>query len=198
MNRLVDSLGIDPSPRIANIELQILNHDPALRQHPLESNGISATPSILVTDQTAAAPATGSATPPPSSDADDADRSRHAFMRRPDAGEALTGRANELRELERLGHSLQAGGSGIAIITGEAGIGKSALLATAAGRISSHGARVVRSAGTDFAAPKFWIWRQVITELGRCEQGPSGGSTGLEQLAMLGPTVADAAGLEPV
>jgi DNA-binding CsgD family transcriptional regulator len=60
---------------------------------------------------------------------------------------ALTDRLSERRALDRLVGAVQAGESGVLVLRGEPGVGKSVLLDYLAGRASGSGCRVARAAG---------------------------------------------------
>src|SRR5947199_1150785 len=60
-----------------------------------------------------------------------------------------------------------AGAGGLLLVTGEPGIGKSALLAEQARRAATADVRVLRGAGWGGSgAPPFWLWTQVVRGLG--------------------------------
>lgn len=61
----------------------------------------------------------------------------------------LIGREREREKLERLVQQAQAGHGGAVVVRGEAGVGKSALLAGAADRAETTGARVLRARGVE-------------------------------------------------
>lgn len=60
---------------------------------------------------------------------------------------ALTGRRTERQELDRLVGAVRAGESGVLVVRGDPGVGKTVLLDHLAGRASSSGCRVVRAVG---------------------------------------------------
>ena len=67
------------------------------------------------------------------------------YSRRPERVAQLTGRSSELSVLDRLVDAVRAGQSQVLVISGEPGVGKTALLDYLAGRAS--GCRVERAAG---------------------------------------------------
>src|SRR6516164_3170741 len=66
---------------------------------------------------------------------------------RPESVAQLTGRSSELNVLDRLIDTVRAGHSRVLVVSGEPGVGKTALLDYLAGRGSGTGCRVARSAG---------------------------------------------------
>src|SRR4051794_29885613 len=64
-------------------------------------------------------------------------------------GCALAGRVAERRALGELLDALDAGGGGAAVLRGEAGIGKTALLTDLADRAGARGHRVARGRATE-------------------------------------------------
>ncbi len=169
--RLVDSLGIDPSPRIANIELQILNHDPRLREHRPDPGP------ARITGQW--------------------------FLRRPKDRTTIFGRHEELSEIAALRERLDNGRLAVAVITGEPGAGKTALMTEAARMLASGEVPVTKAVGTEFAAPKFWLWRQVVADRANRRLGPPVADDPRKQarfapLQTLGPNIEGALGLSPV
>src|ERR687890_2136539 len=60
-----------------------------------------------------------------------------------------------------------AGTGAVLLVTGEPGIGKSALLAEVSRDATSRGARVLRGVGWNGAgAPPYWLWTQVLRGIG--------------------------------
>ncbi|MDH3294844.1 MAG: winged helix-turn-helix domain-containing protein, partial [Acidimicrobiia bacterium] len=186
--RLVDSLGIDPSPHINNIELQILTHDPALREQPAPpprspSTGAAHPSPVEVTD-----PGSTNGPRPPSEPTHEiATAERSPLLRRPGDDQLLFGRQGEFGELQRLGQRLDRKLMAVAVVTGEPGVGKTVLLERAAIELAGNGGRIVRCAGTDFAGPKFWLWRQLIDDLVVEPSTP-----------LQSPAISDTTGLEPL
>jgi hypothetical protein len=75
----------------------------------------------------------------------------------------LVGRARPLRELEAALRDAVAGRGALALVTGEAGIGKSRLAAELAARAPTLGARVVWASCWDGGgAPAYWPWVQAL------------------------------------
>ncbi|MDH4276658.1 MAG: AAA family ATPase [Acidimicrobiia bacterium] len=211
--RLVDSLGIDPSPRIANIELQILNHDPQLREHRPDP-GPSPGPSSRgnggygsdVLDGIDGANPGGRALGHDDLGTPAGTRSARItgqwFLRRPTDGATIFGRHEELAEIAALRDRLDDGRLAVAVITGEPGVGKTALMTEAARRLASDRVPVTTAVGTEFAAPKFWLWRQVVADLANRKLGPAVADSPRDQarfapLHALGPNIEGALGLAP-
>ena len=79
------------------------------------------------------------------------------------SGQRLVGRAKPLRELEAALRDAVAGRGALALVTGEAGIGKSRLAAELAARAPALGARVVWASCWDGGgAPAYWPWVQAL------------------------------------
>ncbi len=214
--RLIDSLGIDPSPRIANIELQILNHDPELRDHRPDP-GPSPGPSSVGGGFGAEA----------LDDIEGGLHGRHAsdrgldrrgrqneagtrsaritgqwFLKRPTDGTTVFGRQEELAEIVALRERLDDGRLAVAVVTGEPGVGKTAVMAEAARLLGADQVQVTKAVGTEFAAPKFWLWRQIVADLANRRIGPTVAGKPREQarfapLHALGPNIEGALGLDP-
>lgn len=82
------------------------------------------------------------------------------------AGASLLGREREQALIaERLDQFVREGRGGVLIIEGEAGIGKSALLAWARTLAATSGATVLAGAGSAVDAPFYHAWRAVFADL---------------------------------
>jgi hypothetical protein len=78
----------------------------------------------------------------------------------------IVGRDDVQARLRAVVDTALAGGSAAILLAGEAGIGKSALLAAAGTDADARGAQVARAWGwPGEGAPAFWLWRQVLREL---------------------------------
>src|SRR5215472_11151520 len=91
-------------------------------------------------------------------------------------GETLFGRAAELRELYDAALRAAASRRGwVGLIGGEPGIGKTRLVAECADRLGRDGfGRAWVSCPEDDAAPPFWVWDQLLGQLGAGDAGRSG------------------------
>ena len=78
-----------------------------------------------------------------------------------------------------------AGTGAVLLVTGEPGIGKSALLAEVSRDAASRGARVLRGVGWNGAgAPPYWLWTQVLRGIGT---GPEPVALGEASRLLAGP-----------
>lgn len=74
---------------------------------------------------------------------------------------SLLGRGDELERLRR--HLTDDVAVPIAVVTGEAGIGKTSVATAVADELSAEGWRVLWARGTsDGGAPPFWLWQQAL------------------------------------
>ena len=81
-------------------------------------------------------------------------------------GAGLVGRDQLLAQLRRAAQDAAAGRGGLVLLTGEAGIGKTALAAAAAADAEGRGARVAWGWGWQgVGAPAYWPWVQVLRSL---------------------------------
>jgi tetratricopeptide (TPR) repeat protein len=97
----------------------------------------------------------------------------------------FVGRADELRRLDALGAAAAAGHGGLAVVSGEPGIGKTRLCGEVARRAFGSGLRVVTArCWADGGAPALWPWQPILSEL--CGDGaaglldPDGGAPGVD------------------
>jgi DNA-binding SARP family transcriptional activator len=134
--RLAGELGIDPSAQVRELETGILRQAPELAGPP-------AAVSIGVAVEAGVPAAAGEA-----------------------AASGLVGRDAALAVLTGAVDRLLAGHGGAAIVSGEAGIGKSELAAAARRYAAAHGAAVAvgRCHEADLA-PAFWPWLPVLRQL---------------------------------
>ncbi|MFI6425788.1 AfsR/SARP family transcriptional regulator [Promicromonospora sp. NPDC050880] len=118
--RLADELGSDPGPDLQELYQRILRHDPGLAVADPAAASAPAGPG----DLTATGPVPG----------EPADRPRPAQL--PLDVAAFTGRAGDLRRLDDLLTGLTA--AGVAVISGTAGVGKTALAVHWAHRVADR------------------------------------------------------------
>ena len=85
---------------------------------------------------------------------------------------AFVGRSTALRELEDVLDGVVAGHGGTALVSGDAGIGKTRLVTELAAVAARRGARVLwgRCHEADFS-PAYWPWLPVLRELGPARPG---------------------------
>lgn len=167
---LVEHVGVEPGPRLVDLERRVVAQDPSLAWQPLvDATTAARTPPtakeppppirgpVAGSDRTGepGAPVGGDGAPGEVSerhDRDDAD---------------FVGRDRPLAALHRALDDLRAGTGGLVLVHGEAGIGKTRLVEVALRRITGDdGADVVwgRSVEGDFA-PGYWPWTQALGEL---------------------------------
>jgi hypothetical protein len=81
-------------------------------------------------------------------------------------GARFVGRTVELARLESAAATLHEGRGAFVVITGEPGIGKTALASSFAERVRCRGVRVLWGRAWEWGgAPPFWPWRQVVRGL---------------------------------
>jgi DNA-binding SARP family transcriptional activator len=114
--KLADELGVDPGPALRDLETAILRHDPALvlpDARPAELGVVAPESSV-------------------------ADTLFEAARRVP-----IVGRGDELERLEHLWRVVREGGRHVVVVCGEAGIGKTRLVAELADRARAEGAAIL-------------------------------------------------------
>ncbi|MFI7587001.1 BTAD domain-containing putative transcriptional regulator [Spongisporangium articulatum] len=134
---LADELGIDPSPQLRALEEAMLRQDPDLAasgpvDRPPSSGPPSGPPSDASSNSKTAAPADG-----------------------------FVGRDEPLAELDRAWTSARAGRGRVVVISGEPGIGKTALVEAFLARHPAATARWGRWPQTP-GVPPYWAWQQVV------------------------------------
>ncbi|HEY7199345.1 MAG TPA: BTAD domain-containing putative transcriptional regulator, partial [Candidatus Dormibacteraeota bacterium] len=149
---LAGELGLDPGPALVELEDAILAQRMEMLAEAMSGgdNAASATP---VTE--ARAPVVEAAA----------------------AREVFVGRRAELAALEATAGAVRGGGSRVVLVTGEAGVGKSSLLARAARTLDADGwlVAVGRCPEAD-GAPPAWAWVEALRELaGRAPPGELAG-----------------------
>lgn len=180
-SRLVEQLGISPSPSIEAVELQILNHDvrlvpaveppamptvrPSTARDPLDSevgtgpNGATPVELLNVTGEPSAAITADippmlewPVRPGPPAPADD-------LLVTP------FGRQEELRSLQSVGRRLAVGVSANAIITGEQGIGKTTVVQSVATGLADQGVVIAWSRSVGEHMTPYWAMAQAVLSL---------------------------------
>jgi hypothetical protein len=141
---LDDELGIDPGPALTELEDAILQQRTDLLRAAL------APPASAPASHRAEVAATSEVIEPR------------------DSGEVFIGREMELAALSAAAQAAGRGPGGLVLVTGEAGVGKSALLAIARGRLTAAGwLTVAGSCPETNGAPPAWAWVQALRELAR-------------------------------
>lgn len=144
--RLTEELGLDPSPAFGALAGQLLRHDPILD-----------------------APTSTAAQPPPTGGTvgHEAPERTSATPRWAEVlAHDLVGRRAERDRLAAAVDHLADGTGGLVTVAGEAGIGKSSLLAEAALRAADQGAIVALGRCSETpGAPPFWPWTQVLEDV---------------------------------
>jgi DNA-binding SARP family transcriptional activator len=104
------------------------------------------------------------------------------------ARERLVGRTEELDAMTASFSDARAGRGGLILVTGDGGIGKSALARAVCGDATSAGMAVAWATHpTDIQTPLMWTWIQILRQL-----GTDLGEPGREELRRTAPGVVDA------
>ena len=103
----------------------------------------------------------------------------------------LFGRAAELRTLMAAWTAARAGRGRVVLVTGEAGIGKTRLVAELARRADNAGARIAVGAGVDVGgeAP-LAVWQELVPQLARTVPPPPEPANWAAELGRLSPDIA--------
>jgi len=105
-------------------------------------------------------------------------------------GPPLIGRDRDLAELTALWETVRGGAGGVAVIGGEAGIGKTRLALELVARARSAGARAARCTAADLGgAPPFAPWVELLAGLARELEPPPAEAQWPEELARLAPSL---------
>ncbi|MEV0315423.1 ATP-binding protein [Nonomuraea fuscirosea] len=156
-DRLAEELGIDPGPALRAAHLRVLTQSPA---SPMTESAGSAA-SAPSAGSAASAPSAGSAASAAS--AGSAGSAGGRAPARPAAG--LVGRAEELGVLRQAIEAALTGRTGLAVVEGEPGSGKTRLLEEAAADAADrHGALVAWASCLEGdGTPSMWPWEQALT-----------------------------------
>lgn len=147
-DRLDEDLGIDPGPRLQELHAAVLRQDPSLAA-PVPATA-APSPATTSAATTSAAPAAAAGCPAGGPD------------------DELIGRADEVAVLDAALAGALAGSGSLLLVSGAAGIGKSAVLDALARRAAAAGAVVARGVAVDCAPPPAYLpWVQVLRELVR-------------------------------
>jgi DNA-binding SARP family transcriptional activator/tetratricopeptide (TPR) repeat protein len=113
------------------------------------------------------------------------------FPAGPVAARPLFGRAAELRALMAAWAAARAGHGRVVLVTGEAGMGKTRLVAELARRADNAGARIAVGAGVDVGgeAP-LAVWQELVPQLARTVSAPPERADWPAELGRLAPEVA--------
>ncbi|MFZ6005246.1 MAG: ATP-binding protein [Actinomycetota bacterium] len=84
--------------------------------------------------------------------------------------EGLVGRTRELAQIDALLDSVAGGNASIVVVTGEAGVGKTALLDAAARRADDRGFAVAIGRCSASESPPYWPWPRVLRRLGGSDE----------------------------
>ncbi len=161
--RLAGELGLDPGPALRRLEEAILTQDPAL-------------------DRAAIAPRT--LVRPAAVRAESVPGGGHAEGSSPERRHV--GRASQLDRLTGLAHDVARGvtrGPALAVVSGEAGIGKTWLAEAFAERLAADGWQVAWGRCHETSgAPALWPWQQVVRDLGERVPPPAAWAASLRVL----------------
>jgi DNA-binding SARP family transcriptional activator len=167
---LADELGVDPGPELRRLEADILAQSPSLDWAPSGPRQPAATPAAPARAPTATRVVPEPAGPTPLSAAGHAAWPAHPV-----------GRDGELEHLGQAMASVREGHGIIALIGGEAGIGKTTIVEAFGRALGSDEAMVWGLGHEGEGAPAFWMWGQVLRGLAQ-----AGGSGFGEALARAG------------
>lgn len=146
-DNLAEHSGIDPGPELRRLESQILAQDPALQSARLDA---PTPPSVPITP-------TGSSgvvrAPPTAS--------------RPEMGPSLVGRTSEIELLDSRLEATLSGRGQVILVSGEAGVGKTALVAELTDRARRAGIQAAVTTWPEtLDRPALAPWVQVLEQLG--------------------------------
>lgn len=95
---------------------------------------------------------------------------------------SLVGRERELGALGGLLEAAVAGRGRVALVLGEPGVGKSALVETLAARATGRSLAVAWGRCTETDSPAFWPWRQALQAIGVTALADEAGATSRAEL----------------
>lgn len=158
---LVEELGVEPGAQLRDLEQRILAHDPELAvARP------TATRHVASSVERASAGTRVVATAPEVEGAGECSGGRADGGRSSPAGPDLIGRRAELASLVRALDVAIDGRPGIAVVQGEAGVGKTRLVEELASEAARRDATVVWGRALESgAAPAYWPWLSVLRML---------------------------------
>ena len=182
---LDEQLGLDPGAELQQLQVQVLRQDPSLAW----TGPPEAVRTVTSAPEGGPAPAEAALVEPVPAPAPEAD-----------GGWPMLGRDDELAALRRALRRAGDGRTTCAVVTGDAGIGKSRLCAELVDLARRHGVRVLTGrCSQDDGAPPLWPWASVLEQLGRpmpvSEEGPGGDFRSWEAIVR---SVREAAGTEPL
>lgn len=162
---LREEIGIDPGPKLRQLEADILAQAPGLTPRPSAQH-----PSVVTARTTTETP--------------EADRSL--------ADEPLAGRTAEVDRLARLAAAAGAGQGQLVLVEGPAGIGKTTLVSHLLTRLRTEGWTVATARCPELAgAPGGWPWWEILDQLAVTHHAPAPELAGLLGGATDTPVSAD-------
>lgn len=146
---LVDHAGVDPGPRLVELERRVIQQDPTLDWQPRSGPATSGVASRLAADDELDEVPPGTARPP------------------------LVGRDTALRASRAVLDRVSTGAGGVLLVGGEAGIGKTRLVEELAVHASGLGFRVAWGRSSDDEGmPGWWPWTEALSQLASDLAGP--------------------------
>ncbi|MFF4424369.1 BTAD domain-containing putative transcriptional regulator [Streptomyces sp. NPDC001549] len=149
---LADEVGLDPGAALVELEKAVLAQDDRVLREATRP------PEPVVP-----APPERPAAPEPSVAPGPAARLVQPAAPAATGAEPFVGREEELERLTAAAHRARAAGPGVALVTGEAGLGKTALLHALGDRLRAEGWLVAFGRTTDAeGAPPAWAWVEAL------------------------------------
>ncbi|MGZ9933849.1 BTAD domain-containing putative transcriptional regulator [Streptomyces sp. NC-S4] len=173
---LADEVGLDPGAALVELEKAVLAQDRrVLREATRPPEHVRHVRHVQHVQQVLPVP---DAPPVPEVSAAPAATGSGLFV----------GRAEELRRLTAAAHRARAAGPGVALVTGEAGMGKSALLRALGDRLRAEGWLVAFGRTTDAeGAPPAWAWVEALRAVAATAPPAPESAAALEPLLTDGP-----------